>query len=84
MDERLKTLKVYQMNDCDWFADYSKEEAIEHYLFHSELKDDDIDMNEVRELTGKELKENKMILRWLGLHVLRQNRLVDLLLSGMD
>jgi len=25
-------LKVFQMNDCDWWADYSKDEARKNYL----------------------------------------------------
>ena len=28
----MKDLKVFQMNDCDWWADYSKEEARKNYL----------------------------------------------------
>jgi hypothetical protein len=26
-----KKLKVFEINDCEWFADYSLEEAIQHY-----------------------------------------------------
>lgn len=49
-------LKVFVMNDFDHYADYSKEEAIEHYgKQYDELSDKE--KLEVRELTEKELNE---------------------------
>lgn len=54
-----KRLKVFKMNDYDWFADYSKEEAIIHYKETMGTTDDEID--EVEELSKMELKEQRLV-----------------------
>ena len=49
----MKQLKIYKMNEFDWWADYSEEEAIKNYLSEMLLDEDEID--EVEEVTGGDL-----------------------------
>lgn len=37
------SLKVYKMNDCDWMAAHTPEEAAEEYKKQCELTDDEIE-----------------------------------------
>ena len=46
--------KVYEMNDCDWWADFSLEEARKNYSDFIEIEDDE---SEPVELTIEEMQE---------------------------
>ncbi len=50
---RNRPLKVYRMNDCDWWCDYSLEEAEEHF---KEYFGKDALLDDVLELTNTELE----------------------------
>jgi len=49
-------LKVYQMNDYDWWADFSMEEAKKNYLKEFDYEDGDLD--DVTELGKEGLEKN--------------------------
>ena len=52
-----KKAKVFSMNDCDWWADYSKEEAEKNYLKYTgtTAEDELWDEDEPSELSDKDL-----------------------------
>lgn len=56
MSNKKRKLKVYQMNECDWWADYSKEEARKNYIKYigeEDVIDDMIEESEKRMITLK-------------------------------
>jgi len=59
----VKKLKVYKINDCDWWCDYSLEEAMNHY--REELgytsEDDEFIFDDPHELTDDELNKYQFV-----------------------
>jgi len=51
-----KDLKVFKMNDCDWWLDYSEMEAIKNYSDFIDCIPEDA--TEQHELTNEELKDH--------------------------
>lgn len=43
MENTDRPLKIFAMNDCDWWCHYSLEEAIEHFLHETGLDRDEVE-----------------------------------------
>ncbi len=56
-------LKLYQMNDYDWWADYSEDEARKNYIKWQEescgIDREDIDVDDITEMSDESMEELK-------------------------
>jgi hypothetical protein len=55
------TIKVFRLNDCDWYAGTSLEECIEHYMKDMHLSREEAADADARELSEKDMQRLKFI-----------------------